>query len=152
VRTALVNHPGLAALVGIWAYNAPAIAEVMEERGARSTAEKMLTAVTFDAQAAALERMAEGKIDAMVVQNPFEMGVQTVRLLRAMHEADDATVAEMFPNRGQPDGDLLTTGLRLIVPDTDPLVKPEDIDIDGYEYLPLSRFREWLAQYGLSSS
>jgi hypothetical protein len=80
------------------------------------------------------------------------MGVQTVRLLRAMHEADDATVAEMFPNRGQPDGDLLTTGLRLIVPDTDPLVKPEDIDIDGYEYLPLSRFREWLAQYGLSSS
>jgi len=152
VRTALVNHPGLVALVGIWAYNAPAIAEVMEERGVRKAADTMTTAVTFDAQAAALERMDEGKIDAMVVQNPFEMGVQTVRLLLAMHAGDDGTVAEMFPRRGEPDGDLFTTGLRLIVPDTDALVKPEDIDLEGFDYLPLSRFREWLSQYGLSSS
>jgi ribose transport system substrate-binding protein len=152
VRTALVNHPGLVALVGIWAYNAPAIAEVMEERGVRKAADAMTTAVTFDAQAAALERMAEGKIDAMVVQNPFEMGVQTVRLLLAMHDGDEATIGEMFPRRGEPDGDLFTTGLRLIVPDANPLVKPEDIDIEGFDYLPLSRFREWLSQYGLSSS
>jgi ribose transport system substrate-binding protein len=125
---------------------------VMEERGVRKAADTMTTAVTFDAQAAALERMAEGKIDAMVVQNPFEMGVQTVRLLLAMHDGDDTTIGEMFPRRGQPDGDLLTTGLRLIVPDADPLVKPEDIDLEGFDYLPLSRFREWLSQYGLSSS
>ncbi|MFY8220403.1 MAG: substrate-binding domain-containing protein, partial [Pirellulales bacterium] len=47
VRTALVNHPDLVALVGIWAYNAPAIAEVVEERKARDR----ITTVTFDAQA-----------------------------------------------------------------------------------------------------
>ena len=35
VRTALVNHPDVKALVGIWAYNAPAIAEVVAERGVR---------------------------------------------------------------------------------------------------------------------
>ena len=35
VRTALVNHPEVNALVGIWAYNAPAIAEVVAERRAR---------------------------------------------------------------------------------------------------------------------
>jgi len=152
VRAALVNHPNLVALVGIWSYNAPAIAEVMEERGVRGSAETPLTAVTFDAQAAALERMAEGKIDAMVAQNPFEMGVQTVRLLLAMHAGDEATVAEMFPRRGEPDGDLFTTGLRLIVPDSGPLVQPADIDLEGYDHLPLSQFREWLARYGLSSS
>jgi ribose transport system substrate-binding protein len=148
VRSALVNHPGLVALVGIWAYNAPAIAEVMQERGVRDR----ITAVTFDAQAAAIERMAGGHIDAMVVQNPFEMGIQTVRLLLAMHEADEAVIATMFPRRGEPDGDIYTTGLRLIAPDDDPLVKPGDVEVDGYEYMPLSVFRAWLAEYGLSSS
>lgn len=148
VRTALVNHPDLAALVGIWAYNAPAIAEVVQERGVRDR----LTVVTFDAQAAAIERMAAGQIDAMVVQNPFEMGIRTVRLLTAMHTGDEATIAEMFPDRSAPNGDLHTTGLRLIVPDTDARVQPTDIEMQGFEYLPLAKFRAWLASYGLSSS
>ena len=148
VRTALVNHPDLVALVGIWAYNAPAIAEVVEERKARDR----ITTVTFDAQAVAIERMAAGQIDAMVVQNPFEMGIQTVRLLLAMHDGDEATIKEMFPRFGQPDGDIYTTGLRLIAPDTDPLVKPADIQGSDHEYLPLSAFRAWLKKYGLSSS
>jgi ribose transport system substrate-binding protein len=153
VRTALVNHPDLVALVGIWAYNAPAIAEVTQERGVRDR----LTIVTFDAQAAALNHMAEGKIDAMVVQNPFEMGIQTVRLLRAMHAGDEATVKEMFPRRGEPDGDIYTTGLRLIVPEGG---SPLDANAVGegkaggasVEVMPLPAFRAWLATYGLSSS
>jgi ribose transport system substrate-binding protein len=148
VRTALVNHPDLAALVGIWAYNAPAIAEVAQERGVRDR----LTIVTFDAQAAALNHMADGRIDAMVVQNPFEMGIQTVRLLRAMHTGDEATVKEMFPRRGEPDGYIYTTGLRLIVPsDTSPLGGGK-LDMKNVEVMPLPAFREWLAKYGLSSS
>jgi len=148
VRSALVNHPDLAALVGIWAYNAPAIAEVAEERGVRDR----LTIVTFDAQASALEHMAGGRIDAMVVQNPFEMGVQTVRLLTALHAGDKPIVKEMFPRAGSTDGDIYTTGLRLIVPDDTSALKPEDIDGDGVEFMTLSTFREWLARYGLSSS
>jgi ribose transport system substrate-binding protein len=151
VRTALVNHPGLVALVGIWAYNAPAIAEVMQERGVRSGNGGM-TAVTFDAQAAAIERMAAGEIDAMVVQNPFEMGIQAVRLLLAMHLDDQDTIQQMFPSAGGPEGDLYTTGLRLVVPDDAALVRPEDPGVGDVEYLPLSTFREWLARYGLSSS
>ena len=157
VRTALVNHPDLAALVGIWAYNAPAIAEVVQERRVRDRT----TVVTFDAQAAAIEDMAAGRIDAMVVQNPFEMGVQTVRLLTAMQAGDAVTIAEMFPRAGQPGGDLLTTGLRLIVPDGAPdaagsagaaRLEPGDIVVEGVETMKLSNFREWLARYGLSSS
>jgi len=148
VRAALVNHPDLTALVGIWAYNAPAIAEVVADRGRRQD----LTVVTFDAQAAAIDMMARGHIDAMVVQNPFEMGVQTVRVLLAMHEQDDATLADAFPHAAAPDGDVLTTGLRLIVPADAPLVRPADIDIPGCEIVPLPAFREWLAKYGLSSS
>jgi ribose transport system substrate-binding protein len=82
VRTALVNHPDVHALVGIWAYNAPAIAEVVAERGARD----QISIFTFDAAAQAIEHMKDGHIDCMIVQNPFEMGVQTVRLLLAMVE------------------------------------------------------------------
>ena len=153
VRTALVNHPDLMALVGIWAYNAPAIAEVAMERGVRDR----LTIITFDAQAAALNHMADGKIDAMVVQNPFDMGVQTVRLLRAMLAGDEATVKEMFPRRGEPDGDIYITGLRLIVPNTEsPLnsmkTGAESAGSKGVEIMRLPAFREWLAKYGLSSS
>jgi len=148
VRTALVNHPDLVALVGIWAYNAPAIAEVTQERGVRDR----MTVITFDAQAAALNHMADGTIDAMVVQNPFEMGIQTVRLLKAMLGGDEATIKEMFPRRGEPDGDIYTTGLRLIVPsDTSPLGSGK-LNTKNVEIMPLPAFREWLAKYGLSSS
>jgi ribose transport system substrate-binding protein len=113
VRTALVNHPDVKALVGIWAYNAPAIAEVVAERGVRD----QVSIFTFDAAAQAIEHMANGNIDCMIVQNPFEMGVQTVRLLLAMQEGQDAVLMNMFPNYGQPGGDRFTTGLRLIIPD-----------------------------------
>jgi ribose transport system substrate-binding protein len=101
--------------------------------------------------------MADGKIDAMVVQNPFEMGIQTVRLLKAMLGGDEATVKEMFPRRGEPDGDIYTTGLRLIVPNAEsPLnstkTGAESAGSKGVEIMPLPAFREWLAKYGLSSS
>ncbi len=154
VRSSLVNHPDLAALVGIWAYNAPAIAEVVQERGVR----EKTTVVTFDAQAAALEHMAGGRIDAMVVQNPFDMGVKAVRLLLAMHEKDSGTIQELFPNAGEPDGDLHTTGLRLVIPDPKggagggSPIDPAAFERPGVEVMPLSRFREWLRSYGLSSS
>src|SRR6185436_20536310 len=97
VRNAITNHKDLVALVGIWSYNAPAIAEVVTERNVRDK----ITVVTFDAEAGAIEQMTAGKIDAMVVQNPFDMGYQTVKLLKAMIEKDDKVLKEMFPNQGQ---------------------------------------------------
>ena len=148
VRTALVNHPALVALVGIWAYNAHAIAEVTEERLVRDR----VTIVTFDAQAAALQHMADGRIDAMVVQNPFEMGILTVTLLLAMHDDDQTAIKELFPRLGEPDGDIHTTGLLLIAPDEGSPLKATDFEADGIEFFPLSKFRTWLDTYGLSSS
>ncbi|MDO7682662.1 MAG: substrate-binding domain-containing protein [Pirellulales bacterium] len=157
VRTALVNHPDVKALVGIWAYNAPAIAEVVAERGVRD----QVSIFTFDAAAQAIEHMANGNIDCMIVQNPFEMGVQTVRLLLAMQEGQDAIIMNMFPNYGQPGGDRFTTGLRLIIPDAwendeDAPISKKDLEsavsAGTLEVLSLSVFREWLKKYGLSSS
>ena len=97
----------------------------------------------------------------MIVQNPFEMGVQTVRLLLAMHDGQDAVLTEMFPEFGQPEGDKFTTGLRLIIPDAwendeDAPISTKDLEsavsAGTLEVLSLSVFREWLKKYGLSSS
>ncbi|MFM7250968.1 MAG: substrate-binding domain-containing protein [Planctomycetaceae bacterium] len=149
VRTALVNHPDLVALVGIWAYDAPAIAEVVKERDVRAKT----AVVTFDAQAVALEHMADGLIDAMVVQNPFEMGGQTVRLLVALIENDAKVLADMFPKKDAENGDIYTTGLRLVVPDENSPVKADEMPKDiPHERRTLNEFREWLKRYNLSSS
>jgi ribose transport system substrate-binding protein len=58
----------------------------------------------------------------------------------------------MFPRRGEPDGDLYTTGLRLVVPDGRSPVRPELFDAKVVEYLELPAFKAWLAKYGLTSS
>jgi ribose transport system substrate-binding protein len=148
VRNAIANHKDLVALVGIWAYNAPAIAQVVTEKDTRD----QHTVVTFDAQAVALEEMSKGNIDAMVVQNPFDMGLQSVRLLKAMLEEDQATIGEMFPNEGQENGDIYTTGLRVVVPDAESPVKKELFDENVVEYMLLPDFRAWLDKYDLTSS
>ncbi|MDX1947966.1 MAG: substrate-binding domain-containing protein [Pirellulaceae bacterium] len=148
VRNAITNHKDLVALIGIWAYNAPAIADVALET---STRDKFVIG-TFDAQALAIAAMEKGNIDVMVVQNPFDMGIQTCRLMKAMLGGDEATIKEMFPNQGQPDGDIYTTGLRVVVPSADSPIKPELFDAKVVEYLLLPDFKAWLAKYRLTDS
>ena len=148
VRNATQNHPDLAALVGIWAYNAPAIADVVTANGTR---DKYVIA-TFDAQDLAIGHMEKGRIDVMVVQNPFEMGVRTVRLLKAMVENDEGVLAEMFPNAAAPHGDIHTTGLRVVVPDAASPVKADLFDPQIVEFMTLPDFKAWLAKYHLTSS
>src|SRR5439155_1668781 len=84
VRNAILNHPKLNTLVGIWSYNAPAIVDVVDKMKNR----KQFVIVAFDAEPLAIGQMAEGLIDAMVVQNPYQMGYQGVRSLKAMVEDD----------------------------------------------------------------
>jgi ribose transport system substrate-binding protein len=148
VRNAISNHKDLVALVGIWAYNAPAIADVVTEAGNR---DKFVIG-TFDAQALAIEHMQKGNIDVMVVQNPFDMGVQTCRLMKAMIKGDDATIKEMFPKQGEPEGDIYTTGLRVVVPSAESPVKPDLFDAKVVEYMLLPDFQAWLKKYDLTSS
>lgn len=148
VRNALTNHNDLVALIGIWAYNAPAIAEVVDERKAR----EKISIATFDAQQGAIARMGEGGIDVMCVQNPFDMGVQTVRLLKAMIQDDKSVTDEMFPKFGQPDGDIFTTGLRIVVPNAESPVKADMFDPTVVEFMELPAFQDWLKKYNLTSS
>lgn len=147
VRDAISNHPGLNVLVGIWSYNAPAIAEVVREPGQDR---KRFTVVTFDAEPRAVEDVAHGWIDAMVVQNPYQMGYQGTRLMQALVRDDQAALKEMLPKHGEKDGDLVDTGLKVVVPD-DSSLKADEFD-KPVEFLHISDFRKWLDKYHLQGS
>jgi ribose transport system substrate-binding protein len=147
VRNAIRGHPELNALVGIWSYNAPAIVDIVRELKVRDR----FTVVAFDAEPKAIQQMGEGQIDAMVVQNPYRMGYDGVRLLKALLASDEATIKEMLPNQGQPGGDIVDTGLKVVVPDEGSPLKEEMFE-PGVEFLRLAEFREWLTKYDLTGS
>src|SRR5262249_12404833 len=147
VRNAIKNHPKLNSLVGIWSYNAAAIVDVVEEKEARDR----FTVVVFDAEPDAIKQMGEGMIDAMVVQNPYQMGYQGVRLLKAKVDKDDKAVKEVLPDLGKPDGDIYDTGLKVVVPDKGSPLKAEMFD-KRTQFLKLSEFRDWLKKYNLTGS
>jgi ribose transport system substrate-binding protein len=148
VRNAIRNHPNLNVVVGIWSYNAPAIVDVVKELDKRQA----LTVVAFDAEPIAIDQMGEGMIDAMVVQNPYQMGYQGVRLMKALVEKDQKTIQEMLPEKDKnPDGDIYDTGLKVVVPDEGSPFKPEVFE-KKTQFLKLSDFKQWLKKYNLTGS
>jgi len=147
VRNAITNHPAVNTLVGIWSYNGPAIVNVVRELSRR----KDFTVVTFDAEPISIEQMAQGDLDCMLVQNPFDICYQGVRAMAAQVEKKEDVIKEMFPRLGQPDGDLYITNVKLVVPDRGSPLKA-DMFSSSTEFLKLDQFRAWLAKYGLKGS
>jgi ribose transport system substrate-binding protein len=154
VRDALDRHPDIDVLVGIWAYNAHAIVAVATERRIRDKT----TIVVFDAAPDAITDLDQGHIDAMVVQNPYEMGYQGTRLMKALVTDDQQTIHEILPTYDpqarkftEPDGDILTTGLRVVHPDKGSPLAKEMFDAST-EFLSLSEFKKWLSEHNLKGS
>ncbi|MEO6809851.1 MAG: substrate-binding domain-containing protein [Isosphaeraceae bacterium] len=139
VQTAVTRDPNLDTLLGLWSYNAPAIAEVVQ---GSPKLRKQTTVVTFDLDEATVGHIERGDIDVSVCQNPYEMGFQGVRLLKALIDKDDATVKEVLP-----DGETRDTGVRVIVPTADSPVKKL-----GENVITIEEMKSWLASKGLKSS
>jgi len=150
VRDSIDQNPNLNVLVGIWSYNAPAIVDIVKEKNVRDK----FTIVTFDAEQLAIEQMGAGMIDAMVVQNPFGMGYDSVRYVFSKLRGDEATMADLFPNMKEPGGNIRDTVLKVVVPDSGTPLTPEMFkDFEpGVKFMTLTEFRAWLAEYKLTSS
>jgi ribose transport system substrate-binding protein len=73
----LVKHPDIAGMVGLWAYNGPAILGAVKESGKIGK----VKIVAFDEEDATLTGIKEGAIYATVVQQPFEFGYRSVVML-----------------------------------------------------------------------
>lgn len=137
-EVAITKHPDVGVMLGLYSYNAPRIAaEVAKVPDFR----KKTTIVTFDLDEQAVEHLEKGDIDVSVCQNPYEIGFQSVRLLKALIGDDKKVVEEMFPN-GK---DSLDTGVRVIVPKADSPVKVGDV-------ITVEKMKEWLISKGLKSS
>jgi ribose transport system substrate-binding protein len=138
VQTAISKYPDAGVYLGLWSYNAHFIAE---ELGKFPDLRKKTTIVTFDLDEAAIDDLARGAIDVTVCQNPYEIGYQSVRLLKAFIARDQKTLDEMLPGSI----DSIDTGVRVIVPNKNSPVKGENVmDID--------EMKKWLASKGLKSS
>ena len=154
VKTVLDNHPDVNCLVGIWAYNAHQIVQVVQDRGIRDKTK----IVVFDAAADALADMDKGLIDAMIVQNPFQMGYEGTKIMKALVEVDGATLKSIYPGYDPATGkfagdggDVFTTELRVVVPDDKSPLKPEMFD-SNTKFFYIQDFRKWLAERKLRNS
>jgi ribose transport system substrate-binding protein len=84
----LVNHPDLAGMVGLWAYNGPAILSAVKE--ANKTDKVKI--VAFDEQDETLSGIRDGSIYATVVQQPFEFGYRSMELMSKILNGDKSGV------------------------------------------------------------
>lgn len=151
VDDAIQRHEDVDMLVGIWAYNTPAIVQVLESKNRLDD----FFVCSIDAAELTIRAMEEGKVDVMVVQNPFVMGYEGVKLVHALVTDDTATVEKMYPNlddTANDEYDIYSTGLRVVVPEGSPLIENKDIFEEGTEFMLLPDFQAWLAKYNLKSS
>ena len=84
----LVNHADLAGMVGLWAYNGPAILSAVKE--ANKTDKVKI--VAFDEQDETLSGIKDGSIYATVVQQPFEFGYRSMEMMSKILNGDKSGV------------------------------------------------------------
>jgi len=84
----LVKYPDIAGLVGLWSYNGPAIL------GAVRDANKIgkVKIVCFDEEDETLQGVKSGAIHATVVQQPFEFGFRTMKLIAKVLDGDKSVI------------------------------------------------------------
>ncbi len=88
VSDTLVRHPDVAALVGLWSYNGPAILNAVQDANKIG----QVKIIAFDEEDETLNGVRQGAIYATVVQQPFEFGYQAIKLMQQYLKGDKATI------------------------------------------------------------
>ncbi|MCC6786004.1 MAG: sugar-binding protein [Planctomycetes bacterium] len=81
---ALTAHQDLAAMVGLFAYNPPAILEALRQAGKLGT----VKVVGFDESDPTLQGIVDGHVVGTVVQDPYRYGSRSVEILVALSKGD----------------------------------------------------------------
>lgn len=101
----LTAHPDIAALVGLWSYNAPACLEAVRAAGLIGK----VKVLAFDEAPKTLEAIDAGEIYGTVVQDPYTFGYDSMALLRAL------AVKDMTPAQaGVPESKIIYVGTRVL--------------------------------------
>jgi ribose transport system substrate-binding protein len=90
VADTIVKYPDVAALVGLWAYNGPAILNAMKEAGKVGK----IQIVCFDEDDQTLAGIKDGAIHGTVVQQPYEFGYQAIRIINEILDGNRSNIPE----------------------------------------------------------
>ena len=75
---AVLRYPDLAGIVGLFAYNAPLCLEALKQTQKVGT----IKVFSFDEADETLQGIKDGSISGTIVQNPYEYGFQSIKLLK----------------------------------------------------------------------
>lgn len=84
----LVKYPDVAALIGLWSYNGPAILNAVKEANKVG----QVKIICFDEEDETLAGVKEGAIFATVVQQPYEFGYQSVKMMAQILKGDRSAI------------------------------------------------------------
>lgn len=132
-------------LLGLWSYNANPIADVAAKN---PEFRKKSTLVTFDLDELAVGNLERGELDVTVCQDPYQIGFDGVKLLKALVGDDKATAEEMLPGGT----DVRNTNLRVIVPKADSPLFGKDLGVPPENIIDIAKMKAWLQSKGLKSS
>lgn len=93
----LTKYPDIAAMVGLWSYNAPAILEALRDKQKLG----QVKIVAFDEDPVTLEAIDKGEIVGTVVQNPYEFGYQSMKLVHGLAVSGKTPAEMQVPENGQ---------------------------------------------------
>lgn len=88
VEDTLTKYPDIDGLVGLWSYNTPQIVEAVRAAG-KTGAVKV---IGFDEDPVTLRGIQDGIVEATVVQQPYEFGYQSMKLLAKYIEGDKSFI------------------------------------------------------------
>jgi ribose transport system substrate-binding protein len=84
----IVKYSDVAALIGLWSYNGPAILNAVKDAGKVG----QIKIVCFDEEDETLAGVKSGAIQATVVQQPYEFGYQSVQLMAKVLGGDRSAI------------------------------------------------------------
>ncbi|QDV42610.1 D-ribose-binding periplasmic protein precursor [Stieleria neptunia] len=87
---AIVKHPNIGCMIGLFAYNPPNILEAI--RGADKVGQ--IKVVAFDEDADTLKAIQDGSCYGTIVQNPYQYGYKSVELLAKLARGDESAIPE----------------------------------------------------------
>jgi ribose transport system substrate-binding protein len=90
VEDAVTRYPDVNGMIGLFEYNPPLIIEALERVGKIGKVKIM----GFDENSRTLEGIKNGTVVATVVQNPYQYGYQSVKVLNALHKGDKSIIPE----------------------------------------------------------
>lgn len=88
VEDTLARHPDIAGMVGLFAYNPPLMLEALDRAGKLGR----VKVIAFDEADETLDGIQKGTVHGTVVQNPFQYGYESVKVLKEICNGNTSVI------------------------------------------------------------